>query len=134
MSWIHRSDDGALSFRHESLTHVCAAEHIRNAFEHRDGLALADWQPFSSECMLTHRLTGPLRNLPIVPSRQSWERRIAARDGFGTRREDIRQEQANYPASFAGRKQKSHALISSSKLNFEHHLEPQEALGGEEES
>jgi hypothetical protein len=45
MSWIHRSDDGALSFRHESLTHVCAAEHIRAAFERRDGLALADWQP-----------------------------------------------------------------------------------------
>jgi hypothetical protein len=45
MSWIHRSDDGALSFRHESLTHVCAAEHIRTAFERRDILALAEWQP-----------------------------------------------------------------------------------------
>jgi Cdc6-like AAA superfamily ATPase len=45
MSWIHRSDDGALSFRHESLTHVCAAEHIRTAFEHRDSRSLADWQP-----------------------------------------------------------------------------------------
>ena len=44
MSWIHRSDDGALSFRHEALTIVCAAEHICEAFERRDVLSLADWQ------------------------------------------------------------------------------------------
>jgi hypothetical protein len=44
MSWIHRSADGTLSFRHEALTVVCAAEHICEAFEHRDVLSLADWQ------------------------------------------------------------------------------------------
>lgn len=45
MSWIHRSDDGALSFRHESLTHVCAAGHMRAAFGQRDSFSLSDWQP-----------------------------------------------------------------------------------------
>jgi predicted transcriptional regulator len=45
MSWIHRSDEGALSFRHEALTLVCAAEHVCTAFERRDSLTLAEWQP-----------------------------------------------------------------------------------------
>ncbi len=44
MSWIHRSDDGALSFRHEALTVVCAAEHICTAFQYRNTLALGEWQ------------------------------------------------------------------------------------------
>jgi hypothetical protein len=44
MSWIHRSDDGMLSFRHEALTLVCAAEHVCAAFEYRDGISVADWQ------------------------------------------------------------------------------------------
>ena len=45
MSWIHRSDDGSLSFRHDSLTHVCAAGHMRATFELRDCSTLSDWQP-----------------------------------------------------------------------------------------
>ena len=44
MSWIHRSDDGALTFRHDALTLVCAAEHICVALERRDSIAIADWQ------------------------------------------------------------------------------------------
>jgi hypothetical protein len=44
MSWIHREEDGALAFRHEALTLVCAAEHVCSAFERRDSLSIADWQ------------------------------------------------------------------------------------------
>jgi len=44
MSWIHRADEGELSFRQEALTVVCAAEHICAAFERRDTLALSEWQ------------------------------------------------------------------------------------------
>ena len=36
MSWIHRSDSGSLSFRHEALTIVCAAENICAALGSRD--------------------------------------------------------------------------------------------------
>lgn len=47
MSWIQRYDDGSLSFRHDALTQVCAAQYVRSAFEKRGALALAlaDWQP-----------------------------------------------------------------------------------------
>jgi hypothetical protein len=44
MAWIHRSEDGALAFRHEALTLVCAAQYICAMFEARDPLGLADWQ------------------------------------------------------------------------------------------
>lgn len=44
VSWIQRSDDGALAFRHEALTIVCAAEYVCAALEHRDSLAISDWQ------------------------------------------------------------------------------------------
>ncbi len=44
MSWIHRSDSGSLSFRHEALTIVCAAEHICAALESHDVISLDDWQ------------------------------------------------------------------------------------------
>jgi hypothetical protein len=44
MAWIHRSEDGALAFRHEALTLVCAAQHICAMFEVRDALALSEWQ------------------------------------------------------------------------------------------
>ncbi len=37
------SDDGSLSFRHEALTVLCAAD-VCAALERRDSLALADWQ------------------------------------------------------------------------------------------
>jgi len=44
ISWIHRSDEGDLSFRHEALTVVCAAEHLCAAIERRDALSLSEWQ------------------------------------------------------------------------------------------
>jgi hypothetical protein len=44
MAWIHRSEDGALAFRHEALTLVCAAQHVCAMFEMRDALGVADWQ------------------------------------------------------------------------------------------
>ena len=44
MSWVHRSDEETLGFRHEALTVVCAAEHICEAFERRDSISLAEWQ------------------------------------------------------------------------------------------
>ena len=45
MSWIQRADDGALTFRHEALTVVCAAEHVADAFKNRDSISLTLWQP-----------------------------------------------------------------------------------------
>jgi hypothetical protein len=44
MSWVRRSEDGALTFRPEALTLICAAEHISAAFARLDALAVADWQ------------------------------------------------------------------------------------------
>jgi hypothetical protein len=44
MSWMHCSSEGVLTFRHEALTLVCAAEHITWALDHRNGIALGDWQ------------------------------------------------------------------------------------------
>lgn len=44
VSWIQRSADGVLAFRHEALTLVCAAEHICVAIENGDMLALSEWQ------------------------------------------------------------------------------------------
>jgi hypothetical protein len=44
MSWIHRSDDDGLTFRHEALTLVCAAEHVCGALQRRDVFAVSDWQ------------------------------------------------------------------------------------------
>ena len=45
MSWIHRSDDGGLSFRQEALTLVCASEHICSALARRQSDAVDGWQP-----------------------------------------------------------------------------------------
>jgi hypothetical protein len=43
VSWIQRSDDGAIAFRHEALTCVCAAEHVWSRLEDRDSRSLGEW-------------------------------------------------------------------------------------------
>jgi hypothetical protein len=44
VSWIQRTEDGALTFRHEALTVVCAAEFVCGALQDRDALALTEWR------------------------------------------------------------------------------------------
>ncbi|MBZ5525322.1 MAG: NACHT domain-containing protein [Acidobacteriia bacterium] len=66
MAWIHCSPDGTLRFRHEALTLVCAADHVCEAFELRDNLAIGDWQPTAPHAPEVCQYAGEVIEAPAL--------------------------------------------------------------------